>query len=111
MRALKNPEDLLPAENATNAPKEVMRLINWLMSHAAEVVSSITFIEKKLPKICVQDGLFVQEAEGSLVGAIREVSASKRGYSRFLKVELNTPFFFGCIGPRQRRGLPGTELA
>lgn len=38
VRALKNSDDLLPEEKAANAPKEIMRLINWLMTNAAEMV-------------------------------------------------------------------------
>lgn len=30
--------DLLPENQASSAPKEIMRLVNWLMSNATEVV-------------------------------------------------------------------------
>lgn len=32
------PTNLLPVDHATTAPKEIMRLINWIMSNATNVV-------------------------------------------------------------------------
>ncbi|KAL4243376.1 inositol 1,4,5-trisphosphate 5-phosphatase type II family protein [Abortiporus biennis] len=47
--------DLLPVDQALNAPREVMRLVNWLMSHAVDVPD-----------------LFVTPGDDSLVFDIRE---------------------------------------
>ncbi|KII91616.1 hypothetical protein PLICRDRAFT_514320 [Plicaturopsis crispa FD-325 SS-3] len=47
---------LLKEEQAANAPREIMRLVNWLMSHADDAA----------------DGLFVAPAREELVGAVRE---------------------------------------
>ncbi|OCH94661.1 DNase I-like protein [Obba rivulosa] len=54
VRALRTAEDLLPEADAVTAPREIMRLVNWLMSHATDA------------------GLFVTAGEEALVEAIRE---------------------------------------
>ena len=36
--------ELLPEEQTLNAPREVMRLVNWLMSNATDVVRAVTFL-------------------------------------------------------------------
>ena len=38
IRELKSPEEMLPAGQAINAPNEIMRLINWLMTHVSATV-------------------------------------------------------------------------
>ncbi|KIJ64696.1 hypothetical protein HYDPIDRAFT_39912 [Hydnomerulius pinastri MD-312] len=55
IRELKSPEELMPAGQATNAPREIMRLINWMMTNV-------------LPT----DDLFEVQAKESLCGVIRE---------------------------------------
>jgi len=55
IRDLDNLEALLPERLAINAPREVMRLINWMMTHAIDV-----------------DGLFVSPVKEHLITAIRE---------------------------------------
>jgi len=55
IRAIDTLDDLLPPDRAMNAPREVMRLVNWLMESATDV-----------------DGLFVSPAEVDLVNTIRE---------------------------------------
>lgn len=35
IRELKSDKELLPEESAANAPREIVRLVNWLMSHEA----------------------------------------------------------------------------
>ncbi len=37
-RALKSPHDYLPEGHAKNAPREVMRLVNWMMTGSARIV-------------------------------------------------------------------------
>ncbi|CDO76134.1 hypothetical protein BN946_scf184332.g4 [Trametes cinnabarina] len=37
VRELKSPTELLPEERGVNAPREIMRLVNWLMSNATDV--------------------------------------------------------------------------
>lgn len=39
-RALKSPHDYLPEGHAKNAPREVMRLVNWMMTGSARIVCS-----------------------------------------------------------------------
>lgn len=39
IRKLCGPDDVVPTRRALNAPKEVMRLINWLMSNPPDTVS------------------------------------------------------------------------
>ncbi|KZT05009.1 DNase I-like protein [Laetiporus sulphureus 93-53] len=55
IRALKSVSELLPEDQAKTAPKEVMRLIKWLMSNATEV-----------------HGLFLEPGPSALVQSIRE---------------------------------------
>ena len=40
VRELKSPDDILPEDRSVNAPREIMRLVNWLMSNATEAVSA-----------------------------------------------------------------------
>ncbi|KAL6304662.1 DNase I-like protein [Sparassis latifolia] len=54
-RALRTADELLPEDAAVAAPREIMRLVNWLMSNAVEVA-----------------GLFVEAAEEALVDRIHE---------------------------------------
>ena len=39
IRDIENSEALLPERLAINAPREIMRLINWMMANAIDVVS------------------------------------------------------------------------
>ena len=38
IRTLQSPADLLPASQVLSAPREIMRLVNWLMSHDIEKI-------------------------------------------------------------------------
>ncbi|KAF9238067.1 DNase I-like protein [Melanogaster broomeanus] len=55
IRKLKSPEALMPAGKAMNAPREIMRLINWMMTN-----------------VSANDELFGHPAKGSLCNVIRE---------------------------------------
>ncbi|KAH9903242.1 DNase I-like protein [Cubamyces lactineus] len=55
VRELKSPGGLLPEDRGVNAPREIMRLVNWLMSEATDV-----------------DDLFLVRGEEELVQQIRE---------------------------------------
>ncbi|KAI0672159.1 DNase I-like protein [Trametes maxima] len=56
VRELKSPAaDLLPEDRGVNAPREIMRLVNWLMSNATDI-----------------DGLFLTRGDAQLVQQIRE---------------------------------------
>ncbi|KAH9933096.1 DNase I-like protein [Amylocystis lapponica] len=55
IRALKSPDELLPVNSALTAPREIMRLVNWLMSNAIST-----------------DGLFMTPGEDELVYNILE---------------------------------------
>jgi len=55
IRDIEGSEALLPERLAMNAPREIMRLINWMMANAIDV-----------------DGLFVSSAEERLIATIRE---------------------------------------
>ncbi|KAH9931574.1 DNase I-like protein [Fomitopsis serialis] len=74
IRALKSLGELLPADHAVTAPREVMRLINWLMTNATNV-----------------EGLFVQAGDSKLVDTICEVGVRGRAgiwdaFIRFLRL-------------------------
>ncbi|TFY62871.1 hypothetical protein EVJ58_g3587 [Rhodofomes roseus] len=56
IRGLKSLNDLLPADHAVTAPREVMRLINWLMTNATNA-----------------EGLFLQAGDSKAVDTICEV--------------------------------------
>lgn len=36
---MESPNDLLPENNAINAPREIMRLVNWMMTNTLNTVS------------------------------------------------------------------------
>ncbi|KAF8065021.1 DNase I-like protein [Lyophyllum atratum] len=55
IRALKSPDDLRPKDHPINAPREVMRLVNWMMSDHVNL-----------------NGLFILPADENLVDTIRE---------------------------------------
>ncbi|KAI0819892.1 DNase I-like protein [Trametes gibbosa] len=55
VRQLKSPSDLLPEDRGVNAPREIMRLVNWLMGDATQT-----------------DGLFLARGDKQLVQQIRE---------------------------------------
>ncbi|KAI0366527.1 DNase I-like protein [Pilatotrama ljubarskyi] len=55
VREVKSPTDILPEDRGVNAPREIMRLVNWLMSNATHV-----------------DGLFLMQGDEQLVERIRE---------------------------------------
>ncbi|KAM5546090.1 hypothetical protein V8D89_000216 [Ganoderma adspersum] len=55
VRALQTPGEVLPEDRSVNAPREIMRLVNWLMSNGTQA-----------------DGLFLTPGDEELVGRIRE---------------------------------------
>ncbi|PPR03410.1 hypothetical protein CVT24_012705 [Panaeolus cyanescens] len=55
IRSLKSSGDLLPEDHPVNAPREVMRLVNWLMSNPS-----------------IADDLFITPGKPGTVGIIRE---------------------------------------
>jgi phosphatidylinositol-bisphosphatase len=44
VRALKSPDDRVPARQPANAPREIMTLINWLMTHVTDPVRAIKIL-------------------------------------------------------------------
>lgn len=56
IRGLKSPEDLVAESHVLSAPRELMRLVNWLMTSNGS-----------------QEGLFVERGEPKLIGTILEV--------------------------------------
>jgi phosphatidylinositol-bisphosphatase len=75
-------EGLVPEENAVNAPREVIRLVNWLMTHAASIVYLI-YIYTVSYLIFYQDDLFIGPAEQKLVATIREVTNHNKSLITF----------------------------
>ncbi|KAI1792704.1 DNase I-like protein [Ganoderma leucocontextum] len=55
VRALQSPSDVLPEDRSVNAPREIMRLVNWLMSNGTQA-----------------EGLFLIPGDEELVRRIRE---------------------------------------
>ncbi|KAF9460415.1 Endonuclease/exonuclease/phosphatase [Collybia nuda] len=55
IRSLTSPSDLRPENHPLNAPREIMRLVNWMMSEHASI-----------------DGLFILPAKEDIVDTIRE---------------------------------------
>ncbi|KAG8216106.1 hypothetical protein J3R82DRAFT_8109 [Butyriboletus roseoflavus] len=51
IRKLKSPEDVTPAGQAINAPREFMRLINWLMTHVS-ATSALLFEYPAQERLC-----------------------------------------------------------
>ena len=86
IREVKSADDLFSEEDAKNAPREVMRLVNHMMSGDGDVVS-VSCITRNLvsasvqvrsltPKflfICGQSRLFTVRGDSKLVEIIREV--------------------------------------
>ncbi|EMD36828.1 hypothetical protein CERSUDRAFT_83851 [Gelatoporia subvermispora B] len=78
IRALRNAQDLLPEDDAVTAPREIMRLVNWLMSHATDV-----------------EGLFITTGEDVLVEAIREVGLVIRNAAAQYSALVRPEFGYG----------------
>lgn len=74
VRSLATPDDLLPYNNPINAPREIMRLINWMMSDSSHVVSGVRSIYTCCTDVPFQDGLFTLSANEKIMRTIREVS-------------------------------------
>jgi hypothetical protein len=75
IRTVKSIEELLPPERAVNAPREIVRLVQWFMTNAKEVVSwRPSFASTSDTSHLPQEGLFTLPAEDDLVETIREVS-------------------------------------
>ncbi|KAJ3862319.1 DNase I-like protein [Lentinula novae-zelandiae] len=72
IRTMKSHNDLLGESRAINAPREVMRLVNWLMSCAHPTVSiSFPSMRSTAHSTCQED-LFMAEADPEIVDDIRE---------------------------------------
>ncbi len=52
VRSLKSPDDLLPENRGVNAPREIMRLVNWLMK-SADIVRIFRVLTRS------EEGLFL----------------------------------------------------
>lgn len=75
VRSITKPE-LAPQDQAATAPKEIMRLVSWLMSNASDVVRSLGLVTERpceTDALRWQDDLFFDPGEGESVRAIREV--------------------------------------
>ncbi|KIM82825.1 hypothetical protein PILCRDRAFT_457561 [Piloderma croceum F 1598] len=68
IRDLENLEALLPERLAINAPREIMRLVNWMMANAINV-----------------DGLFVSSAEEQLISIVRECLDTGADFPKVMK--------------------------
>lgn len=76
IRTMKSHNDLLGESRAINAPREIMRLVNWLMSCAHPTVSiSFPSMRSTAHSTCQED-LFMAEADPEIVDDIREVCCS-----------------------------------
>lgn len=66
-------QELLPEDQASTAPKEIMRLVSWLMSHGSEVVRRAYNQCRALQLILTQDQLFITPGDSKRVEDIRKV--------------------------------------
>jgi hypothetical protein len=85
IRDVKSADDLLSEEDAKNAPREVMRLVNHMMSGDGDVVSDHTLIIRNLVSAVSgsnaspfflfygQSNLFTTRGDPKVVEIIREV--------------------------------------
>ena len=77
IRSLATPDDLLPDSRPINAPREIMRLINWMMSDSGHTVSGVRLIStgyvdvrsrmvylpcQQMKKLCVRFGKWVSKS-------------------------------------------------
>lgn len=75
VRKLKSLEDAMPGGQAVNAPREFMRLINWMMTHVSATVRTT---RRRMCVMVFHDGgqsalLFEYPAQERLCHVIREV--------------------------------------
>ncbi|KAJ7595016.1 DNase I-like protein [Mycena floridula] len=77
IRSLKSHDDLLAADRSVNAPREIMRLVNWLMNSNQ------------------QDGIFTSHGEPSLVGVVRECLDTGSEYPFRDSEDPKIPLVFG----------------
>ena len=65
-----SPNDLLPENRSINAPREIMRLVNWMM---ACTLNSVFFIHLRVRLRLLrvkQDALFFSPADEAIVNTI-----------------------------------------
>ena len=67
---------LVPEDQAATAPKEVMRLVSWLMTYGNDVVGRAHSLRKMWPLTCPQDELFLARGDPGRMGEIRRVCRS-----------------------------------
>ncbi|KAI6126805.1 DNase I-like protein [Pisolithus sp. B1] len=73
IRKLQTPEDLMPSTQALNAPREVIRLINWMMTNASEIVWTFACQESRITNAQHMQGTFFRRpAKRKLCAIIRE---------------------------------------
>ncbi|KAI6002138.1 DNase I-like protein [Pisolithus albus] len=73
IRKLQTPEDLMPSTQAVNAPREIMRLINWMMTNASEIVWISACQESRITNGQRMQGTFFgRPARRKLCATIRE---------------------------------------
>jgi hypothetical protein len=76
---IRNSLELLPENHAVNAPREIIKLIDWLMTNAGDVVCDTASCCHRMQDpdgTSLQDDLFMSPAEAELVDTIREVPQS-----------------------------------
>lgn len=72
---------LVPEDQAATAPKEVMRLVSWLMTYGSEVVCHTHSLCGIQPLTCPKDELFLTPGESRTVDEIRRVRPFATNFS------------------------------
>jgi hypothetical protein len=73
---MSSPSDLLPENNAMNAPREIMRLVNWMMSCNDHSVCPSWDSEHRGTVDIIQKEMFVSVPDANISQIIREVRTS-----------------------------------
>ncbi|KAI3614190.1 oculocerebrorenal syndrome of lowe [Moniliophthora roreri] len=71
IRSLKDPQDLLDETRGINAPREIMRLVNWMMTGNHSVASPLCVLPT-LQLTNMQENIFMKEADEDIMYQIRE---------------------------------------
>ncbi|KAH9925009.1 DNase I-like protein [Epithele typhae] len=79
VRSLASPSDVLPEERSVNAPREIMRLVNWLMSHATETPG--LFVSRGNPEVVRQIRESLDTGEEFSVGGTEGDPATARAFA------------------------------
>jgi phosphatidylinositol-bisphosphatase len=72
IRSLTSPTDLLAEDRAINAPREIMRLVNWMMAPDINIVGVLLFSIVHSSDMD-QEHIFTSTADKTIVDTIREV--------------------------------------